>query len=298
MVLMFFFYLSLEVKTSPFVFLPQGSITAIITHLKNNNFDVNNIDKQLLRFFGSPQSGLIDLGVKASKYGAISKGDFLYKLVNAKAAQDEVRLIPGETMYFFIKETAYKLNLNENLLLDAFNKYSPLSEGVILPNTYKVPFGINEDELMKLLVTKSLKEHENLAKSYIGFYNEKKWFEIVSMAAIIQKEASSIEEMPLVSAVIHNRLELNMPLQMDGSLNYGEFSHSKVTPQRIRNDLNQCNTYKFKGVPKLPCGSASIEAIRAAINPANVDYLYFVRTKNGKHTFSKTYKEHRELFDK
>ena len=98
--------------------------------------------------------------------------------------------------------------------------------------------------------------------------------------------------MPLVSAVIFNRLKLKMPLQMDGSLNYGAYSHTKITPQRIRTDPTPFNTYRNKGIPPYPVGSASIEAIRAAVNPADVDYLYFVRNKNGVHTFSTTYKEH------
>lgn len=113
----------------------------------------------------------------------------------------------------------------------------------------------------------------------------------------MQKEAADIGEMPLVSAVIYNRLKAKMPLQMDGSLNYGEFSHSKVTPERIRNDKSVYNTYKNRGIPPYPVGSASLDAILATIRPANVDYLYFVRDRStGKHSFSKTYKEHIKNF--
>ena len=283
-----FLYLALSIKTPPVVSIPQGSIQGIITYLSQNGFDVNAIDKNILRFLGKPQSGLIDM----SKTGSISKGDFLYRLANGKASQNEVVLIPGETMYFFIKSLASELKLDEKKLWSAFKKISPFEEGVILPNTYKLPLELDEEILMNHLIKQSLQTHQNLATQLLGKYDEKEWFRYVIIASIIQKEAANNEEMPLVSAVIYNRLKIGMRLQMDGSLNYGKYSHSKVTPARIRTDSTPFNTYRNKGIPPLPVGSASVEAIKAAINPADVDYLYFVRNKSGAHSFSKTYKDH------
>jgi UPF0755 protein len=83
-----------------------------------------------------------------------------------------------------------------------------------------------------------------------------------------------------------------MKLQMDGTLNYGKYSHIKVTPQRIKEDTSEYNTYKYKGLPPFPVSSVSQEAIFAAIFPKSSDYLYFVKASKGKHVFSKTYKEH------
>lgn len=342
-ILVFFWYLALPICTTQMVTVPQGSIAAIITSLSNNGFEVNQFDKNILRFLGKPQYGIIDMsaGIKgvstergleprdksianitqnlaqsqkvenqnlaqasqstfesAKIFHTISKGDFLYLLTSAKAAQSQITLIPGETMYFFLKDISQKFSLNEERLKNAFKQYSPYQEGVILPDTYKIPNGINEEEIIKNLVSFSLNKHKNLAKKMLGKYDEKEWFKYVAMASIIQKEAASIDEMPLVSAVIYNRLKLGMPLQMDGSLNYGEFSHSRVTPERIRKDKSPFNTYLNKGIPPTPVGSASIEAIKAVLNPAKVDYLYFVRNKQGKHSFSKTYKEHKENFKK
>ena len=300
--------------------LPQGSITAIIAYLSKNGLDINQLDKYILRALGKPQSGEIDIGYLmkkpqnlapkssvvdgfgglsvSSSLGIITKGDFLYALTSAKAAQESVTLIPGETMYFFIKESAAQLGLDEDKLLESYLRYAPYEEGVILPNTYKIHANTTEDTLMQSLIQQSLAIHENLARKYLGRYDKDEWFKHIAMASIIQKEAANVEEMPIIAAVIYNRLKLNMPLQMDGSLNYGKYSHSKVTPERIRNDSSPFNTYHNKGVPKTPVGSASLEAIQAVFEPAQVDYLYFVRNKNGTHSFSKTFKEHRENFDK
>lgn len=307
--------------------LPQGSITAIIAHLSKNGLDITTLDKYILRALGQPQSGEIDISRfmqklenlessqssganpqsgassvnsanNASTFGLITKGDFLYALTSAKAVQASITLIPGETMYFFIKDIAAQLGLSESKLWEAYKAVAPYEEGVILPNTYKIHANPTEQTLIHHLVRSSLATHENLAKQYLGRYEQKEWFKHIAMASIIQKEAANTQEMPIIAAVIYNRLKLNMPLQMDGSLNYGQYSHSKVTPERIRNDSSPYNTYRNKGVPPLPVGSVSVEAIAAVFAPADVDYLYFVRNKNSTHSFSKTFKEHRENFDK
>lgn len=287
------FYLQTPINSSRVVYIPKGGTGEIIAYLQKNNFDLLNIDKQIIRFFGYPQSGWLDIG-----YTYLSKGDFLYALANAKAALEEITLIPGETLYFFIKNISQQLNLNEKALHLAYTNYAPMSEGVILANTYKVPKGISASHLMYYLVNTSLNEHKKWAIKFLGEYDERQWFRYIIIASIIQKESANEEEMPLVSAVIRNRLEKKMRLQMDGTLNYGQYSHTKVTPEMIRNDTTHYNTYRYDGIPEAPVGSVSFKAIQAAIFPANVDYLYFVRNKNGVHSFTKNYDEHLKNFSK
>jgi UPF0755 protein len=97
--------------------------------------------------------------------------------------------------------------------------------------------------------------------------------------------------MKLIASVIYNRLKKGIKLQMDGTLNYGKYSHVIVTPQRIIDDNTKFNTYKFYGLPPTAVAIPSKEAIMAAIFPAKSDYLYFVKCGKG-HVFAKTYKEH------
>lgn len=104
--------------------------------------------------------------------------------------------------------------------------------------------------------------------------------------------------MPIVASVIYNRLKKGMKLQMDGTLNYGIYSHVKVTPQRIRQDNSSYNTYKFTGLPKEAVCNVSLAAIRAAIFPLKTDYLYFVRDKNtGVHIFSTNIDDHNKAIN-
>ncbi|WP_104697622.1 MULTISPECIES: endolytic transglycosylase MltG [unclassified Helicobacter] len=283
------FYLNTKISSEKNLLIPKGSIGGIITHLANNGYDVNRFDKFFLRFIGKPQSGFIDIGRED-----LSKIDFLVALTNSKAALVDVTLVPGETMYYFNQQLSESLKVSFQDLNQSFIKYSPYQDGVIFADTYKLPIGATADFLMQYLIEQSMQRHKQLAIKVLGVYDQKQWFKYVSIASIIQKEAANIQEMPLVSAVIYNRIKKGMPLQMDGSLNYAQYSHTRVSAQRIRSDNSEFNTYKNKGVPNTPVGSISIEAIKAAINPARVDYLYFVKNKNGTHTFSKTYEEHKK----
>jgi UPF0755 protein len=98
--------------------------------------------------------------------------------------------------------------------------------------------------------------------------------------------------MPVIASVIYNRLEKGMKLQMDGTLNYGDYSHQVVTPERIKTDTSFYNTYKYKGLPPAPLATVSMQALKAAMFPAETDYLFFMLNKDGSHNFSKTYEEH------
>ncbi len=281
------YYLNQPIKTPKVLYIPQGSINQIISQLKDKNYDVCKLDTFILRFIGSPQSGWINMGTTFN-----TKADFLYKLTTAKAALQNVTLIPGETTDIFLNQLAKNLHLDREKLQEAFEKYAPIKEGVFVPDTYKIPIGISEDELITLLLKLSLQKMRAMSIKIFGSYSQKKWFHYVSIASIIQKESANNKEMPIVSSVIHNRLKKRMKLQMDGTLNYGKYSHLKVTPKRIRNDLSIYNTYIHSGVPVTPICNVSTEAIKAAIFPARTNYLYFMKSKNGTHDFTCNYSTH------
>lgn len=289
-VLSVFVYLARPINTSKVVFVPKGSVGEIISYLANRNFNLSAIDKYAMRFIGSPQSGWIEIGKDK-----ISRVDFLKKLAKAKAAMTEITLIPGETTIVFLNQIAAQLGLDGAKLNSEYNALVPVSDGFLMPNTYKIPVGISERHLAYYLVNSSKKAQSEISRKIFGEYNEKKWFKILTIASIIQKEAANDAEMPLVASVIYNRLDKGMRLQMDGTLNYGIYSHDVITAERIRSDMSEFNTYLNDGIPPSPVCCVSISAIKAAINPAKSDYLYFVLDKKAKkHTFSKTLSEHNQ----
>ena len=118
--------------------------------------------------------------------------------------------------------------------------------------------------------------------------------EITTMASIIQGEAMYEDEMPIISSVYHNRLKKNMLLQADPTIQY-------IIPGRPRRLYNKdlevddpYNTYKFKGLPPGPINNPGFAALKAAINPSETNYLYFVSNLEGRHTFTHTSDEHNQ----
>ena len=281
------YYLNKPIYSTRVLYIPSGSINKIISHLKIQNNQISKLDSLVLRVLGSPQSGWIDMKEREN-----TKGDFLYKLTTAKAALQDIILIPGETTLVFLNQLSDTLQLDRVKLQNEYEKQSRIEEGMFVPDTYKIPIGITEEEIIKLLLQSSHKKMKEISIKIFGSYNEKKWLHYVAIASVIQKESANIEEMEIVSSVIYNRINKGMKLQMDGTLNYGQYSHVKVTPKRILDDDSVYNTYKNKGVPNVPVCNVSFEAIKAAIFPAKTSYLYFMKSKSGTHDFSCNYSKH------
>lgn len=276
--------------SSSVAFVPQGSIGQIISYMVDKNFDLHEkVDKYLLHLIGKPQSGWVSINEST-----LTRGDFLYKLSHSKAPLKVITYIPGETKELLFVQIALAFDLSYEKLMQEYANATPYVEGFLVPDTYYIPVGISEKHLVHFLLANAKKYHKDVFEKIFGEFNEAKWQKFLIIASVIQKEAANTEEMPLVSSVIYNRLKKDMKLQMDGTLNYGQFSHTKITPQRIREDTSPYNTYMYKGLPPNPVCSVSKEAIFAAIFPKQTNYLYFVKNKNGTHTFSQTYETHLE----
>jgi UPF0755 protein len=115
---------------------------------------------------------------------------------------------------------------------------------------------------------------------------------VLVLASIIEKEAVTDEERPIISAVYQNRINKGMPLQADPTAIYGvKSSKLKITKDDLKNQTDY-NTYVIKGLPPGPIASPGIKSITAALYPAKVPYLYFVSQNNGTHHFSVTWEEH------
>jgi UPF0755 protein len=287
------FYITLPVRSTQTLYIPQGSIGSIISHLAKKGYNVSIVDRYLLRILGQPQQGWIFIGKNE-----LNRIDFLHKLTSAKAMIHKVTLIPGETLDVFFENLAKTLKLDKKKLMDYYKEYSVYPEAGIYADTYYVPVGIKEKHLIQFLVRESEKKYKRFSEKIYGNYDKKQWEKILTVASIIQKEAANTKEMPIIASVIYNRLKKGMRLQMDGTLNYGKYSHIKVTPERIKDDNTTFNTYKFKGLPPSPIGAVSLSAIKAAVSPAKTDYLYFMKSKKGTHGFSKSFKAHRKNIKK
>lgn len=117
--------------------------------------------------------------------------------------------------------------------------------------------------------------------------------QVVTLASIIEREVRMRDELPLVSAVYHNRLKKNMTLDADPTVQYAlGFWKSRLTYADYRKVTSPYNTYLNFGLPPGPICSPGWDALKAALWPAASHALYFLATDDGHHVFSETYREH------
>ena len=117
----------------------------------------------------------------------------------------------------------------------------------------------------------------------------------MTLASIVEKETASAEERPLVAAVYFNRLKAHMPLQCDPTVIYAMERAGRYHGNISRADLeidSPYNTYRYPGLPPGPIASPGLASLKAAVAPADVDYLYFVSRNDGTHVFARTLEEH------
>jgi UPF0755 protein len=117
----------------------------------------------------------------------------------------------------------------------------------------------------------------------------------VTLASLVEKETAVAEERPLVAAVYLNRKKIGMPMQADPTVIYALSRSGQFDGNLRRDDLqfdSPYNTYRYPGLPPGPIAAPGKAALEAAVNPAPVDYLYFVSKNDGSHVFARTLDEH------
>ena len=281
------FYFLKEIESKKNIKISSHNPLEVVKELQNKGYSLNYLDFLFLKYISPPIKGSIY--IKNSK---TSRYKFLKALGDKYTHYVPITIIPGETTYFVLQDISKKLNYDLINLTKTYVAIAPFSEGNFLADTYNIPIFFDENKTLNFLINSSLKRFKKVLKENNITYSKERLKKYIIIASIIQKEAANNKEMPLISSVIYNRLKKKMRLQMDGTLNYGKYSHTKITPKRIKEDKSYYNTYKFRGLPKEPVCNVSLNAFKAAINPAKSEYLYFMKKDKYSHSFSKEYKAH------
>lgn len=179
---------------------------------------------------------------------------------------------------------------------DAAGQWSvpgPTLEGYLFPETYRFAPEVPVDRVVHAMVEghRRFWTAERLARATeLGLSRR----EITTLASIIQGEARRIEEMPTISGVFHNRLRLGYLLQADPTVQYALGGRRDPL---LYSDIDSVanhpyNTYTQPGLPPGPIGTPGEAALIAALQPADVEFLYFVARPDGSHTFTRSLVEH------
>ncbi|NUT30835.1 MAG: endolytic transglycosylase MltG [Streptomyces sp.] len=169
-------------------------------------------------------------------------------------------------------------------------------EGYLFPATYpleqKDGKKATPESLLSAMVDTAKKKFGGAPIAAGAQRNAMNVYQAVTIASIVQAEAGGRADMSKVARVVFNRLERGMPLQMDSTINYALGRSTLRTTEADTRIESPYNSYQRMGLPPTPIANPGDEAMRAAINPAAGDWLYFVTVKPGDTRFTADYAEH------
>jgi UPF0755 protein len=176
-------------------------------------------------------------------------------------------------------------------LLRTLDISGPSVEGYLFPDTYQLVRGLAPEEILRRMVQRL---RSKLTPELIARAGERGLdvHQLLTLASIIEREAVDPEEQRLISAVFWNRLRRDMPLQADPTVQYAVAKERRALTRADLTIDHPYNTYTRRGLPPGPIASPGLAAIEAAVDPAPVNYLYFVARDDRRHTFSTTVAEH------
>lgn len=164
-------------------------------------------------------------------------------------------------------------------------------EGYLFPETYELARGVPESEIARMMVEHFFevwRELEPRAKE-----RGLAMHDVVVLASLVEKETGAPQERPLIAAVFLNRLQRGMRLETDPAVIYGIANFDgNLRRVHLEDATNPYNTYQHPGLPPGPIASPGAAALRAVVEPAKADYLYFVARNDGTHQFSTRYGDH------
>ncbi len=275
-------------KEETVVVLPRGAGLARITALLDNAGVIEHpwLFRLAVRVLGH------DRDLKAGEYAfpaAITPGSVLNLLASGQTVAHRLTIAEGLT----VAEIYEQLEKADGLVGEL---PPPPREGSLLPETYFYAFGDRRADLVRrmrrgmqdLLDQLWPKRAQNLP-----FVRRE---DAVTLASIVDKETAQADERRKVAAVFVNRLRRGMRLQADPTVIYGltegEGRLGRALTRQDWADGSAYNTYQIDGLPPGPIANPGRAALEAVLNPAAVDYLYFVANGKGGHAFARTLAEH------
>ncbi|MFF9206075.1 endolytic transglycosylase MltG [Streptomyces sp. NPDC014986] len=165
-------------------------------------------------------------------------------------------------------------------------------EGYLFPATYPLDEKATPEKLLSRMVATANRKFNGAPVAAGAQRNAMNVYQAVTVASIVQAETAAKADMGKVARVVFNRLERGMPLQMDSTVNYAlGRSAARTTEADTRID-SPYNSYQRMGLPPTPIDNPGEDAVRAAVNPAPGDWLYFVTVEPGDTRFTADYAEH------
>lgn len=225
--------------------------------------------------------------------GRIARGDvFYYELVVPEGSN--MFDIAGKVGQFdFLKASDFLRAARNPALIRDLAPHAPSLEGYLFPATYRITRSTTVQQLCAMMTGEFRKQWRALR----GAAHARPANDIVTLASLVEKETGRPEDRPIVASVYENRLRKGMALDCDPTTIYAALLDARYRGTIYRSDLNSqnpYNTYQHAGLPPGPIANPGVASLKAALSPAQTDYLYFVAKPDGsgEHQFSETIEQH------
>lgn len=293
---------------------------------KNGISSVNSTDKNSIIFVVEKGDGVREISNRLRSKGLIKSSVVFFLLVKQLGLDKEIeagdfRLSPSMNaaeiaenlthgtldIWITIPEGKRATEIAEILQAkiatynSTWKKTLVLNEGYLFPDTYLIP----KDADIEMIV-RQMKGIFDQKFAVINTNNSRLTkSQIVILASLIEREAITDNEKPIIAGILINRLNAGIALQVDATIQYAKGQNAvnkkwwePVTLEEYRSVISNYNTYLIPGLPPGPISNPGLEALRAAANPTNTDYLFYLHDKNRQIRYAKTLQEHNANIEK
>lgn len=285
--------------------VPPGTGTAsLLTRLHNHHYLKNPHFWKVFAFIRA-----FNRDLKTGEYEitpGMSLSQLLHKMVRGQVYLRQATIVEGWTY----QELRDSLETNPHLkhvmghltakqILNILGSKRTQPEGMFYPDTYYYTWGDSDFDILKQAYTKMqqlLPQLWHKRKTGLPYHTS---YQALIVASLIEKEAALVNERRLVASVIVNRLDKNMPLQIDATVIYGlGADYQQALTKADLKRYSPYNTYLHRGLPPTPIALPSKSSIRAALHPLDSKFLYYVARGDGGHKFSVNYQQHLQAIRK
>lgn len=292
---------------------PQSQEEQKVFIVNRNQTEVQTLDK--LKTQGLLRSKVAFKMVRFFKKGNIEPGGYnVSKNMSVWQLTEKLILAP-DMKWVVIPEGYRKEQIGEKLAdtfgwsseeLDKWNtEYTKnridYIEGTYFPDTYLIPV----DEKGFDMANRMTRRFDEQFAPYVSQFAQQniKWTTGLKLASIVQREAGGKDDMPLIAGILWNRLNRDMNLEIDATVQYARGKTdagwwAPIKSADITNIDSPYNTYKYKGLPPFPIGNPGLDAIEAVLNPTETDCLYYIHDSKKQIYCAKTFDEHKANVEK
>jgi UPF0755 protein len=284
--------------TETFVEIPRGTGTrAIAQELAKDGVIRYSWEFELLRLVKQSsklQAGQYRFAKPASAadvFDRIARGDIYFVEFTVPEGSnifDIARLLQTEGL---MSADDFLAAAEDPALIRDLSPQAKTLEGYLFPSTYRLPHKTTPARLIKMMTDEFRKQWTHLTAGKASDPRR-----TVTLASLVEKETAAPDERPMIASVFRNRLTQGMRLQCDPTTIYAALLENRYRGTIHKSDLasaNPYNTYENAGLPPGPIANPGAESLRAALEPADTQFLYFVaKPAGGGHQFSTTIAQH------